>query len=102
MINYFYNIIEENAGYCSDICGANARREQKKRIDKKIRKKEINLNMQKGKNKLCSRFKSKPESKPGFDNVPRPKLDEDGNTDWEGYHESLAHKMKVTGMTALL
>jgi hypothetical protein len=47
-------------------------------------------------------LRSKPVSKPGFESVPRPKTGKDGKIDWNGYKKSLEHKMKVTGMTALL
>ncbi len=37
---------------------------------------------------------SKSKSKPGTDQIPKPKIDNTGEPDWEEYHRTLTNKLK--------
>ena len=41
---------------------------------------------------------SKSKSKPGTDQIPKPKQDNNGEPNWEAYHKSLSNKLKKMGI----
>ena len=85
--------------YCSDICSANAHRQQKKINNKKMAaKRDKYQHAEQERIRYALGLSSKSKSKPGTDQIPKPKIDSNGEPDWEEYHRTLSNKLKKLGI----
>jgi hypothetical protein len=85
--------------YCSDVCSANSRRKQKQVMNKKIHDKRDKFEEAERQRILYAKgLSSKKRWKAGIIHVPKPKLNEDGEPDWELYHKSLSSKLWKIGI----
>jgi hypothetical protein len=88
--------------YCSDVCGANARREKMRKFNEKARDKRDKFSHELHRKwDYAQGLRSERTWKPGTAIIPKPKI-KDGKTDWKGYHDSLACEMRKVRMTTLL
>ncbi len=85
--------------YCNDICSANAHRQQNKINNKKIAaKRDKYQHAEQERIRYALGLSSKSKSKPGTDQIPKPKQDSSGEPDWEEYHRTLSNKLKKMGI----
>ncbi|MCE7697855.1 MAG: hypothetical protein K8E24_003125 [Methanobacterium paludis] len=83
--------------YCSDVCRIKAHKEQKKIIDAKIRaKRDKYEHAQQRRIDYAQKLRSERTWKPGTMTIPKPKVDDEGNVDYEDYHQRLARKLSMT------
>ena len=88
--------------YCSDVCRANAKRNQMRIINAKINaNRDTFLHELHRKWDYAQGLRSERTWKPGTKTIPKPKI-KNGKTDWKGYHESLVYEMRKVRMTTLL
>lgn len=93
--------IKYNKGYriyCSDICRANAHREQKKRIDKEIKAKRDKFEHAENERICYAQGLRNKRMKAGRDYVPNVKLNSNKEPDWKGYHYILSDKLRKMGV----
>ena len=85
--------------YCSEVCSANAHREQKRIISKKMMaKRDKYQHAEQERIRYALGLSSKSKSKPGTDQIPKHKNDSNGEPDWEEYHRTLSNKIKKLGI----
>ena len=85
--------------YCSDICRINAHRDQKRIVNKRIRaKRDKYLHAEQERISYAQGLRSPRKWKPGIDHIPKPKLNDKGEPDWDAYHKSLSNKLRKIGI----
>ena len=89
--------VQYNQGYriyCGDICRIKAHRAQKKVIDAKIRAKRDKFeHAEQERIAYAQKLRSKRTWGPGTMKIPKPKLDSEGNPDYDDYHQKLSKKL---------
>jgi hypothetical protein len=85
--------------YCSDICRVNKHKEQKRIINAKIRAKRDKFeHAERERIAYAEGLRSRKQHWKGTKLIPKPPLKENGEPDWEAYHETLTKQLKNCGV----
>ncbi|WP_048188044.1 hypothetical protein [Methanobacterium paludis] len=82
--------------YCSNVCSKNARRLQMRAFNKRIQEKRDKFDEAERKRvEYAQKLRTQRTWTPGTMSIPKVKLDNEGNPDYDDYHQRLSRKLSM-------